>query len=160
MTSSLRHDQLREVLGHVKEGRRAISEGNLPRAVRRLRDAAARLSFARGLHAMNVDPGATATLGALVEDLEWRLERAVTPAPKADPGDLAAMVAAGIRVLNSRDGRGLPQGHITERANNIVAALAMSYDIRELSYVHGSGLPARELSTTELAECLANGEAP
>ncbi|HVZ88052.1 MAG TPA: hypothetical protein VHG72_13860 [Polyangia bacterium] len=160
MSTSLRHDQLREVLGFVRSGHQALATGNMGRAVRALRDAAAKLEFTRALHHPRVDVCATAGLARLVEDLEWRVERAVEPAPKADLGDLVAMMAAVIGVLNTRDHLGIPATHVKERANAAVAALAMNYDVRELSIRRGTDSPGREISPVELAECLANGESP
>ena len=60
------------------------------------------------------------------------IEALERPSPRQTVARLLHDIAAGIRVLNTRDGLRIPEELIQDRANNLVAGLLGNYRIEEI----------------------------
>lgn len=116
-----RASELRQCLGFIRGARASLAAGDLPRAFRRHTLALRSLALARSFGGPCAVT-ATAGLSRALINLGDAIEDSLRPCP-APVEDLIKDVAAGIRVLQTRDGVELSDAQISERARNIVAAL-------------------------------------
>jgi len=121
--TDLRRAELGQCLGFARACRRALGAGDLARAFRMHVLASRALWLARAFGG-GASVTCTATLARTVSNLEDRLEGAIRDltAP-ADAGDLVEDIAAGVQVLETRDGVELPEGAAQERGRGIALSL-------------------------------------
>lgn len=122
-----RHAELREALLYVRAARAALSRGDLPSAFRYHRRASEGLAFTKGLFSQFASVTATATLWKIVRRLGGAIEAAVQPVERVEAGELVPAIAAGIRILATRDGVDIEDRQVSERANCIAQNLVADF---------------------------------
>jgi len=121
--TDLRRAELRQGITFARLCRRAIGAGDLGAAFRMHALASRALALARGFGGGSLTT-CTGGLSRRLDDLGDRLETAIRylTAP-ADASDLVEDIAAGVRVLETRDGVELPEGAAQERGRGIALSL-------------------------------------
>jgi hypothetical protein len=127
----IRAGQLRDVLCAVRNARKALEAGDLPKAFRLCLQASGSLGFACGIWSRTTI-SATATLRKVVARLAIEVEVAAEPARAAEPVDLVPIIAAGIQILRTRDGSGVTDEQAVERARNIAGSLTWRFRFTHL----------------------------
>jgi len=75
---------------------------------------------------------ATAGLRKAVARLGLDVEEAVTPPRAVEPAELVPIIAAGIRILRTRDASNVTDEQAMDRARNIAGSLAWKYRFTEI----------------------------
>ena len=121
--TDLRRAELRQAVRLARLCRRDISRGDLGRAFRAHLLATNSLNLARWFGGAS-NATCTGTLVRALSNLGDRLEGAIRDltAP-ADASDLVEDIAAGVQVLETRDGVELPEGAAQERGRGIALSL-------------------------------------
>lgn len=123
--SEIRLFELRQCAGFVRHAREALRSGDLQKAVRYAKMVTRGLYFVRGI-ASGRGTGATlgtAGLTSVLDNLWDAIGEALRPAPRVEPWELVDEIAAGIRILQTRDGVDVTDEQVRERARNIATAL-------------------------------------
>ena len=121
--TALRRAELGQCLGFARACRRALGAGDLARAFR-LHVLALRALWLARAFGGGASVTCTGGLSRALSNLGDRLETAIRDlmAP-ADAGDLVEDIAAGVAVLETRDGVELPEGAAQERGRGIALSL-------------------------------------